>query len=400
MTNRKVDILIIGGGLTGAALMLALLNQGYEVLLLDSSSFSTDSQAPSRNFDARTLALSPASIKILSQLQVWSLVADETCPIKAIHVSQQGHFGVTQLHAEGGDALGAIIDLQKVSEALYQLLPADKILAPAQLLEMDVVNQFALVRQGAHEFKIFAQLFIAADGGQSTVRRCSKLSAKIKLYNQSALVANIGLQRSHRHVAYERFARNGPLAMLPMTHQRSAMVWCLPPDEAKHMQELDETHFLKQLQLAFGYRLGRFIKVGKRSLFPLQEIIMPQQVLWPIVFIGNAAHTLHPAAAQGFNLGLRDVAALAQCILQYGLNPEMLKEYQLMRQVDQRVITRFTDSLVQVFGSQLPGLALGRGLGLVVMDNSMHLQQLLVRYAGGYGGIVPDLVCGIALEKQ
>lgn len=398
---KTVDILIIGGGLTGAALMLALMNQGYEVLLVDANPHHrVNSQDDSPDFDARTLALSPASINILTELRVWPLLVNEASLISTIHVSQRGHFGITELHAAAGEALGSVLELQHISRVLHQLLPPEKVLTSAELVDLDTANHLATIKQGQDEFTIKAQLVVAADGGHSTVRRWSTLPAKIKLYNQHALVANIGLQRDHAQCAYERFTPDGPLAMLPMTQQRSAMVWCLPPDEAKRLQAMDDQLFLKQVQLVFGYRLGRFVKVGRRSLFPLQEIIMPVQTDWPLVFVGNAAHTLHPVAGQGFNLGLRDVATLAQCILQYGLNREMLAHYQTMRQADQTAIIRFTDSLVRIFGSQIPGVALGRSLGLVAIDNIKMLQQLLARYARGYGGVVPDLACGIPLEKN
>ena len=400
--TRTVDILIIGGGLIGAALMLALMNQGYDVLLVDANPLhQTDNEPdPERNFDARTLALSPSSIKILTQLQVWPKLSSEASSITTIHVSQRGHFGMSELHADAEQPLGAVLELHHVSRILHQLLPPEKVLAPAELVALDAVKQIATIEHEGREIKIKAALFVAADGGHSTVRRWSTRTAKIKLYNQSALVANIGLQRPHRQCAYERFTRDGALAMLPMTQLRSAMVWCLPQDEAKRLQAMDDTLFLKQLQLTLGYRLGRLVKVGQRAIFPLQEIIMPDQIEWPLVFVGNAAHTLHPVAGQGFNLGLRDVAALAQCILEHGLNSAMLSHYQTMRQVDQTAIIRFTDGLVRIFGSQFPGMALGRGLGLLAFDNSKLLQRLLARYARGYGGVVPDLACGIPLEKN
>jgi 2-octaprenyl-6-methoxyphenol hydroxylase len=129
-------------------------------------------------------------------------------------------------------------------------------------------------------------------------------------------------------------------------------------------------------------------------------MLMPEQVAWPVVFIGNAAHTLHPVAGQGFNLGLRDVAALAQCIIQQGIQADMLIAYQAMRQSDQRTIARLTHGLVRIFGSQLPGMAWGRGLGMMVMDNTPYLKSLLSLYAGGYAGMLPDLVCGIRLDKE
>jgi 2-octaprenyl-6-methoxyphenol hydroxylase len=154
------------------------------------------------------------------------------------------------------------------------------------------------------------------------------------------------------------------------------------------------------LQQAFGYRLGRFLKVGKRTIFPLRQMIMPQQTAWPLVFIGNAAHSLHPVAGQGFNLGLRDVALLAQSILEDGLTPEMLQTYQAKRRHDQVAIINLTQSLVDVFTSKLPGLAWARTVGLVALDNVPFLKKLLTRYASGYAGTIPDLVCGLPLLRN
>jgi 2-octaprenyl-6-methoxyphenol hydroxylase len=161
-----------------------------------------------------------------------------------------------------------------------------------------------------------------------------------------------------------------------------------------------EDDFLKALQQTFGYRLGRFIQVGRRVLYPLKQVIMPQTVSNSVVFIGNAAHTLHPVAGQGFNLGLRDVATLAQYIAKEGLSTTMLRHYQQARHHDQAVITRLTDNLVGLFTHQLPGLSIARGLGLMTLDNSTLLKKLLSRYARGFGGVIPDLVCGIPLQRS
>src|SRR3990167_1335405 len=225
--------------------MLALMNQGYDVLLVDANLVHQldDETDLERNFDSRTLALSPSSIKILTELQVWQRLSSDASPIMAIHVSQLGHFGMAELHANKEQPLGAVLELQHVSRRLHQMLPPEKVLAPAELVALDVVKQVATIKLKGHEIKIKAELFVAADGGHSTVRRWSTRTANIKLYNQYALVANIGLQRNHGQWAYERFTCDGPLAMLPMTQKRSAMVWCLPPDEATRLQAMDETLF-------------------------------------------------------------------------------------------------------------------------------------------------------------
>ncbi len=179
-----------------------------------------------------------------------------------------------------------------------------------------------------------------------------------------------------------------------------SLVWSLPLEKAKQLLEMDEVHFLKELQAAFGYRLGRFIKVGIRTTFPLKQVIMPKKTHWPVVFVGNAAHSLHPVAGQGFNLGLRDVAAVAQCIAEFGLTEDMLKEYLRLRHHDQQMIRLLTDGMISLFTSRLPGIGFLRNLGLMAFDQLPLLKNLLMRYMRGFGGIIPDLVCEIALSSK
>ena len=184
-----------------------------------------------------------------------------------------------------------------------------------------------------------------------------------------------------------------------MTRRRASLVWALQPSEAERLASVAESAFINELQTAFGYRLGRFISVGKRTIYPLKQIIMPSQAKDRVVFLGNAAHTLHPVAGQGFNLGLRDVAALAQCIAQQGLGADMLENYLESRRYDHQAITRFTDGLISLFNNKLPGMGVIRGAGLIGLDNTAFLKNLLARYARGFAGITPDLVCGISLGK-
>lgn len=397
MINKEIDILIVGGGLTGATLMLALQGLGFSTLLVDTHPLG-DKIDP--DFDARSLALSPASRRILTMLGAWEHLQDHASPIDLIHVSDQHHFGTSRLQGEPNSPLGYVVEMQYINRALHQLLDKEHILAPATVSAIDLAKQVVTIRTDAGELNVAARLIVAADGSHSAVRRLCDLSAQIKAYAQQAIVANVGLLKSHGGRAYERFTTHGPLAMLPMQENRMSLVWAMPPEEAKPLLSLSDTEFLCQLQQAFGYRLGRFTKVGKRFAFPLQQVLMPQQVKGAVVFIGNAAHTLHPVAGQGFNLGLRDVATLAQCIAQQGLEPGMLQHYLQLRAYDQKVITRFTDGLINVFTSRLPGLGIARGLGLVALDNIPAMKNLLARYAQGFGGVVPDLVCEIALKER
>ncbi|KTD18752.1 2-octaprenyl-6-methoxyphenol hydroxylase [Legionella lansingensis] len=397
MIEKQVDILIIGGGLTGAILQLALVGKGYSILLIDSNRFSDKIDA---NFDARTLALSPASAKILDMLQVWPLLEQDATPIHAIHVSDQHYFGATRLHAQMDKPLGYVVEMQYINRALYQLIEQENVLAPAQLIELDKHSGLAMVTTQDEEVRIQAKLVVAADGADSTVRRLVGLSAKNKDYNQHALVANIELARSHNYQAYERFTSAGPLALLPMTKNRVSLVWAQGFEAAKRLTTITEKEFLRALHQTFGYRLGRFLRAGQRTLFPLRQVVMQQQTRWPFVFVGNAAHALHPVAGQGFNLGLRDVATLAQCIVHKGLDEGMLRQYEAMRQHDQRSIIALTDGLVKIFTSRLPGMAFARNLGLIAMDNFSVLKKGLSYYTRGFAGITPDLVCGIDLHVE
>lgn len=397
MTERQVDILIVGGGLIGATLKLALRSLGFSCLLVERHPFA-DKTNP--NFDARSLALSPASIRILSMLNIWDLVREYATPINLIHVSDQHRFGVARLHAEANNPLGCVVEMQYINSALHKVLDKEHILAPATLTHLDSTTRRATVQTAIGECFIKARLIVAADGAESTVRALCNLPVQVKPYNQQAIVANIGLTKSHNFQAFERFTQDGPLALLPMQDNKMSLVWAMAPAKAKGLIELNDKEFLQALQKAFGYRLGRLTKVGQRFSYPLQQLVMPQQIKGPVVFVGNAAHTLHPVAGQGFNLGLRDVAALAQCISHYGLEDRMLEHYMSTRHADQKNIIGFTNGLINLFTSRIPGVGLARDMGLILLDNSAFLKKCLSRYAQGYSGVIPDLVCQIALENR
>lgn len=397
MVDKQVDILIVGGGLIGATLMLSLEGLGFSTLLVESKPFKTKINP---DFDARSLALSPASQRILNRLGVWDILQAYATPIHMIHVSDQKHFGMSRLHAHADNPLGYVVEMQYINQALQQRLPKKQLVAPATLKALDLVKNAATITTEQGEFTVTAKLIVAADGAESSVRQLSGLTAVTKHYHQQAIVTNIGLSQTHHNKAYERFTAFGPLALLPMQKQRMNLIWALPPAKADELIHLDETLFLKELQSTFGYRLGHFTKVGKRFSYPLKQVIMKQQAQWPLVFVGNAAHTLHPVAGQGFNLGLRDVAMLAQCIATKGLNPHMLEQYLQSRQHDQQIISGFTDGLIQLFTSRLPGVGVARSLGLVALDNIPALKNILARYARGFGGVIPDLVCDIALNTR
>lgn len=321
-------------------------------------------------------------------------------PIEAIHISKQGAFSQARLLGTSDEPLGFVVEMMKLSQALKQALSPDAHVISGKWVDYDVAQKKVTIMTPQGSQCIRARWVVAADGTHSSVRQSAGLSAQVKDYQQQAIVANIGLNRSHGFWAYERFTSTGPLAMLPMTENRSSLVWSLTPIKAQELMELDDAAFLKALQRAFGYRLGRLTKVGRRAVYPLQQVVMREQVVGSIVFIGNAAHTIHPVAGQGFNLGLRDVAMLAQCCAEQGLNDNALQVYQQLRRDDHKLITQATDRLISLFGCDWPGVAGLRQCGLSILDNSDFLKQAVVHYGSGLGGPLPDLVCGIPLQLK
>jgi 2-octaprenyl-6-methoxyphenol hydroxylase len=397
VVNKELDVLIIGGGLIGALLKILLSSLGFEVYLVEAKSLLTPRRT---DFDARSLALSPASVTVLQMLGCWSSLKEDTCAIETIHVSEKERFGRACLRGTAEAPLGYVIDMNRLQTALYQRLDTQRLLSPAELVEYNAETRMATIRHQGVLHGLKTKCLVAADGANSLVRAACGLAAESKEYEQQALVATIGLSRTHQHVAYERFTPHGPLALLPMTGLRASLVWTLPPEQAEARINDGDEAFLKLLQREFGYRLGRFVRVGPRVVFPLRQVVMPQQVHGSVVFIGNAAHTLHPVAGQGFNLGVRDVAMLAQCLAEGGLTDVALKRYADNRHSDQRAMIHFTNGLVELFRCPIPGLATLRGMGLMVLDNSAFLKKVLSHYARGYSGVVADLVCGLPLRSE
>ncbi|MDF1757178.1 MAG: FAD-dependent monooxygenase [Legionellaceae bacterium] len=396
MADREVDILIVGGGLIGALLLIILESSKYSCLLVESKNLTNTINA---DFDARSIALSTASICILENLNIWSLIKQNSAVIDKIHVSEKGRFGSSEFKTDE-ESLGYVIEMQYLNKALHELINPNNILTSASLDTYDRVTKIAKIKTNNQTISVKAKLIVAADGANSHMRNFCNLNYQIKEYGQHAVVTNIGLARDHKNIAYERFTHQGPLALLPMLNSRASLVWSLSKSEAKKQAQISEHEFLSNLQRAFGYRLGKFIKVGQRSVYPLRQVTMPKTYEGAIVFIGNAAHTLHPVAGQGFNLGLRDVATLAQCIIEDGLKVEMLSNYQKLRQHDQTAIKFITEGLVTLFSNNIPVLRVARGLGLAALDNSSTFKHLLTSYTRGFGGDIPNLVCGIPIDPK
>jgi 2-octaprenyl-6-methoxyphenol hydroxylase len=399
------DILIVGGGMVGATLATALSRSRYSVALIEAHALDDSRQSA---YDDRSIALSHGSSRILQCFNLWPALAARAEPIQRIHVSDRGHLGVTQMVAseEGVPALGYVIESRAFGEILMQGLND-----AGEGFGLYCPSRLTSIRQQTHGVSIEIEtqdgrrtlngkLLVAADGASSAVREMLGIDAEQSTYGQSAIIANITPQLHHKGVAYERFTASGPVAVLPMRtyrerESRCAIIWTVPTAQQATLMSLDDQQFLDVLQKQFGYRLGRFIKTGRRSAYPLMLVNSAERITSRTVFIGNAAQSLHPVAGQGFNLALRDVAALVDCLHRFDTgdpgDAQLLHRYRDMRENDQRRVIRFTDSLVKLFSNDIAPLAQVRALGLLVMDILPGLRRQFVRQAMGAGMPLPRM---------
>jgi 2-octaprenyl-6-methoxyphenol hydroxylase len=406
-----VDVAISGGGLVGASLALALAQLKLRVALLEAVPFGTADQP---SFDDRSTALSNGSKRIFEGLGVWPLLEREATAIRRIHVSDQGRFGFTRIDAreQGLNALGFVVVNRVMGAALWRRLSAEPtitVLAPARVQSMQLQQHGQSIEcvlgDGSTQV-IEAKLAIAADGARSTLRQSAGIGASSWDYEQVALVSNVLSQHFHDHVAYERFTSAGPLALLPLTEGRLGLIWTFRPDTAKEMAALSDAEFLARLQDTFGFRLGRFTRVGSRQLYPLSLTRSDEYVAERLAIVGNAAQTLHPIAGQGFNLGLRDAVSLAEVLAdgraQVGESFDAgdgmwLQRYREWRAADRTNIVRFTDGLVRLFSQPLGPIKLLRDAGMLALDLMPAAKDGLSQLSLGAAGRVPRLARGAPL---
>jgi 2-octaprenyl-6-methoxyphenol hydroxylase len=402
---KKWDVAIVGGGMVGASFALALRGTRLRVLLVEG--IAPDS-ARQPSFDERTTALGNGSRQIFESLGVWDAMVGESAAIRSIHVSDAGRFGVARLEAQeqGVDAFGYVVPNRVIGRVLWQALrdaPNITLAVPAQLeratLRDDGV-ELQLLADGKPE-TVHAAVAVAADGAGSVLRASAGIEAGVEDYDQIAIVVNAATERPNIGEAFERFTPSGPLAVLPVAGGSYAVVWAVRPDRARELLALDDSAFAGELLSAFGWRAGRWSKVGKRNTYPLSLSRAQETVAGRVVLIGNAAQALHPVAGQGFNLGLRDAATLAEMLAGAADNPdfaELLSRFAAWRDEDRRGVTRFTDSLVKLFGSERPGLSVVRNFGLLLFDLSPTAKRALSRVSWGFAGRMPRLARGLPLE--
>ena len=406
--NADYDILVIGGGMVGASLACALGGTGLRIAVVEAVPLTASTQP---SYDERTIALAFGSRRIFEGIGVWGEVARlGATPIEKIHISDRGRFGFTHFsHTElGQEALGYVVEARVLGLALLarlQQLPNVAWLCPATLESVDFQPESAVarIRHDGTTHDLRARLVVAADGADSAVRNIAGIEFERTEYGQSAVVTTVTINQPHQNTAYERFTGTGPLALLPMSDNRMAVVWSTRTDNVEALLSLSDEEYLVRLQERFGDRLGTFTRLGRRRAYPLMLTRVAEHVRPRLALIGNAAHTVHPVAGQGFNLGLRDVAALAEVLVAAQREGrdlgdlEVLKRYADWRARDNRVIATFTNSLIRVFSNDFPPLAFARNLGLLAVDLVPPLKRRLLRITSGLAGKLPRLARGLPL---
>jgi 2-octaprenyl-6-methoxyphenol hydroxylase len=408
------DVAIVGGGMVGATLGVALAPLNLRVALIEAIPHNAASQP---SFDERTTALSNGSRRILETLGVWSSLSAQATTIRKIHVSDQGRFGFARIDAaeQGLAAIGYVVANRALGNALWSRLEESrglKVFCPAQVSKVTAHDQavtIEITERGANteglgvSTVIDAKLIVAADGAQSAVRGAFGIEADVRDYEQTAVITTVLPQRFHDNVAYERFTPSGPLALLPLDGGRCTLVLTLTKGAAQAALAWSDEEFLAEVQRRFGFRLGRILKVGRRVPYPLVLTQASRTSAPRCVIIGNAAQGLHPVAGMGFNLGLRDVASLAELIAERtgkdadAGSRELLAEYDAWRSADRGGVIGFTDGLVRIFSNPLSSVRGLRNLGLLAFDLLPPAKAALSRLSTGGGGRIPKLARGVAL---
>lgn len=400
MGVTTVDIAIVGGGLVGASLGCALAplieRHGLRVTVIEAAPLAVHSRADladyQPSFDVRASAISLGSRWHFEALGAWPELVREATAIDTIHVSERGRLGATRLTAQemNVDALGYVMPNAWMGRVLHARLSD---------LELDWqcparVESIA-PQPGGHRLALSngetldAGLTVLADGGRSGLKERLGIASQTTSYEQSALIATLEVSRPHRGVAFERFVPDGPLALLPLQGNRMELIWTHEQGREQATLALDDATFLARLQAAFGERVGRFRKVGARHVYPLSLVTAQETARPGLAVLGNAAHSLHPVAGQGFNLALRgvmDLVATLEAGLAEGWKPgdmALMQEFEARRERDRHNVIRFSDGLIRLFGLDHPLLSHARAAGLVGLNLAGPLRRTLARRAMG-----------------
>ncbi|MDQ9019655.1 2-octaprenyl-6-methoxyphenyl hydroxylase [Acinetobacter sichuanensis] len=397
------EVIIVGGGMVGLSLALMLAKANIAVKLLEAIKYPNYDDATlapyHSSFDARNTALSRRTVQIYQKLGLWDALQQHATPILEVHITEQGSFGKARLKADEEKVesfgqvienawLGRVLLTQVRQQPLIELIDGVQVTSLTQ--NQDEV-QIEATRGGEYIHALKAKLVIAADGRDSFCRQALGIGVDVHDYEQVAIVTTVQTSKPHHQVGFERFSHLGPLALLPLPGEyRRSVVWPVTKGtEHEWLGEENDQHFLDALQKTYGDRAGKFIKTGKRFSFPLSQVLAHQQAVGRVILMGNAAHTIHPVAGQGFNLCMRDADVLVRYLHQQVVHkndigePEILKAYEQARLSDQKRVIKFCDSVVRGFSNQNPMLKLLRNTGLVAFDLIPGIKPLVANYAMG-----------------
>jgi 2-octaprenyl-6-methoxyphenol hydroxylase len=394
------DVVVVGGGLVGASLAIALDRVGVDVALVE----PTPAGALPEVFDQRNLSFADATVNALSALGVMRLLRAPPGPIRAIHVSRRGDFGRVRLSAAdyGREAFGQVVVARDLGEALEARLDQCRRVVryrPARFAGLDDADgsedaRVLRIADAAGERRIAARLLVAADGTRSAVRAALGIGVAEHDYAQTLVVARVRAERAPDGTAYERFGADGPTALLPRGDRHFGAIHAVAAHEVAQVAALDDAAFLERLQDAFGWRVGRFLSCGPRSTHAALRVVAERLVAPRAMLVGNAAQTLHPIGAQGFNLGLRDALTLAEMIEAEGIaaaGADLPARYAQRRHEDRQRTLAFSDGLARMTSNGSGAAATLRALGYAAVDRLPALQARLVGGAMGYRGDVPAL---------
>ncbi|CAQ83249.1 MULTISPECIES: 2-octaprenyl-6-methoxyphenyl hydroxylase [Photorhabdus] len=388
-----MNVIIVGGGMTGVTLALAIssLSKGQiHVSLIEAA----EPEQKHPGFDARAIALAYGTCQRLQQIGVWSALEDYVIPITHVHVSDRGHAGFVNLRAKDYNipALGNVIELYHAGQSLFGLLknaPGVTLYCPSKVLAVERTTSSVIVTLEDGE-QLQGELLVAADGSHSAIGDACHIQRQQHHYEQVAVITNVLTSEHPQGRAFERFTEYGPLALLPMSGGGSSLVWCHRLAQRKEITGWNNEQFLRQLQRAFGWRLGKILEAGQRHSYPLTLSTANQQISHRLVLVGNAAQTLHPIAGQGFNLGMRDVMTLAQIVSEaFAAGQDIgtysvLANYQQQRVLDRKNTIDMTDGLIRIFANRYFPLQVSRNFGLMVMEKCSPMRDILARQTLGW----------------
>lgn len=398
MDSNSSDLVIVGGGLVGLCAALALQKSAQNILLLEAASLS---QPETGGLNARSIALSYSSVQIFKALGVWPDLKKQAAPIRTIHISSQGRWGVSRLRADDYelDALGYVIESRLLAASLLEKVERCDNITLLNEARFESIENSGELRIGyshqQQQFQQNAKLALIADGAGSSARASLGIEHKTIDYGQSAIITNVEFEKPLAGFAYERFTEQGPLAMLPLSGNRYACVWTREPDQAAELMKADEATFIAALQQCFGFRMGFIDKTGERFCFELKRTQAEQLSQGRCVLVGNAANALHPVAGQGFNLALRDVATLYDLLdgrpvdtLDQAAIGQLMASYEGNRKAEQRRVIRLGDGLVSLFSNELPLINHFRAGGLALLDQlpAMKAQVAMTGMGMSFGG--------------